>query len=291
MLRMVSSDLNQEPMDGFGEMIRKVAEGQETAFNLVTDLDGGRKLVVERRKLMPELPQQLPVPDVARAKARSHVFYDVGAFGLYLNRCGTIDQTLILADVAKQTIVAVLDESAETDRETVSLKTVQHPLFTPWANLLNKAIKVVEFSLFIMQNRRAVLVPDGRELAMVFQQIKMSKAVTVQTGIGKKALNGVMVDMEIAGEKRGSLVELPDSIEILVPLFVGTKPQRVIIDLLVTANSTDEVVVYCTASDVEAAKIIAFEEMIDDIRNDTSMLIGFGEVSHREWDTVPLQKQ
>lgn len=288
---MVSSDLNQEPMDGFGEMIRKVAEGQETAFNLVTDLDGGRKLVVERRKLMPELPQQLPVADIARAKARNHVFYDVTAFGNYLNRCGSTDRTLILADVAKQTIVAVLDETTETDRETVALKTVQHPLFFPWANLLNKAIKVVEFSLFIMQNRRAVLVPDGRELAMVFQQIKMSKAVTVQTGIGKKALNGVMVDMEIAGEKRGSLVELPDSIEILVPLFVGTNPQKVIIDLLVTANSNDEVVVYCTASDVEAAKIAAFEEMIDDIRNDTSMLIGFGEVSHREWDTVPLQKQ
>lgn len=288
---MVSSDLDQEPMDGIGELIRKVAEGQETVFDLSTDLDGNRKLVVERRELRPELPKQMPVADIARAKARNHVFYDVGAFGLYLNRCGSTDQTLILADVSKQTIVAVIDESIDTDREMVSLRTVQHPLFTPWAKLLNQAIKVVDFSLFIMQNRRAVLVPDGRELAMVFQQMKMSKAVTVQTGIGKKALNGVMVDMEIAGEKRGSLVELPDSIEILVPLFVGTKPQRVIIDLLVTASPSDEVVVYCTASDVEAAKIAAFEEMIDDIRNDTSMLIGFGEVSHREWDTVPLQKQ
>lgn len=287
----ISSDLEQEPMDGIGELIRKVAEGKETVFDLSTDLEGTRKIAISHRELAPELPQAMPVADIARAKARSHVFNDVGAFAKYLSRCAVEDNSLILADVNQQVIVAVLDESHQTDREQVTLKAVQHPLFTPWSGLLNRPLKVMDFSLFIMQNRRAITEPDGRELALIFQQIKMSKSITVNQGQGTKSLNGVMVDVEIAGTKKGVALDLPESLSIHVPLFVGTGPQTITIDLLVTPGQNDDVVVYCTASDVEAAKMAAFEEMLTTIGTETGMLVGFGKIEHREWDTVPFQKK
>ena len=287
---------DDEAMDGVGEMLRAVAEGNETVFDIVTSIDpetnvGTKRLEVVRRKLMPELPKPFPVPDIARARARNHVFNEVTAFAAYLSRCGGVDTSLILADVNKQIIEAVLDESGEFDREHVQLQAVPHPLFTPWATLLNKPIKVMDFSLFIMQNRRAVVQPDGRELAMIFQQIKMSKAVTVNQGAGKKSLNGVMVDVEIAGQKQGMAVELPEDITIHVPLFVGSAPQNVVIDLLVTPGPQDDVLVYCTCADVQSAKMLAFEDMLRQIGDQTEMLVGFGQLDYRDWDTVPFQKQ
>jgi hypothetical protein len=280
--------MDNETNDGIGELIRSVRQGQETIFDLIGENGASvRRIEVSQRKLQPELPVQMPEPDVARALARAHVFNDVEAFSAYLNRNGSKDASIILADVEEQTIVAVLNEDEMTDREQIVLQAVEHPLFSPWAKMLGTPIGVVDFALFIMQHRRAVDKPDGRELAMIFSQVKMSKQVTVATGVGKKSLNGVMVDVEIAGEKKGVAVELPESIQISAPLFVGTSPQVIEIDLLVT-NMGERVVVYCTATDVESARIAAFEEMIDSIKEQTGQLVGLGQVKHRSWSTVPF---
>ncbi len=271
-------------------LLRRVPEGEETIFDLLDE--GGDKvktIEIKRRKLQPELPQQLPEPDIARASARHHVFNDIEAFADYVVRCGNSETSLILADAQLRQIVAVLDESNEFDRELVSLNAIQHPLFSPWQRLLSGAVPVVDFALFVMQNRRAVIDPNGRELAMLFSQVKMSKAVSIFSGVGKKTLNGVMVDVEIAGERKGMAVDLPETIAIEVPLFVGTSAQRIEIDLLVT-NKGENVVVYATAADVEHQKIIAFEEMVKRLKESTGHLVGLGTIAHRDWRTVPLSK-
>jgi hypothetical protein len=271
-------------------LLRRVPEGEETIFDLLAE--GGDKvktIEIKRRKLQPELPQQLPEPEIARCRARNHVFNDIDTFAGFLNREAENEGSVVLADVDERTITAVLDENDESDNEQVTLRAIEHPLFTPWGRLLNQAIPVIDFSLFVMQHRRAVIDPDGRELAMLFSQVKMSKAVSIFSGVGKKTLNGVMVDVEIAGERKGMAVELPESIVINVPLFVGTSPQRIEIDLLVT-NKGEYVVVYATAADVEQQRIIAFEEMVAKLKESTGMLVGLGKVQHRDWRTVPLSK-
>jgi len=271
-------------------LLRRVPEGEETIFDLLDE--GGDKvktIEIKRRKLQPELPQQLPEADIARNKARNHVFNDIDTFAGFLNREAEKLSSVVLADVDERIIAAVLDESDPLDQELVTLRAIEHPLFTPWGRLLNQAIPVIDFALFVMQHRRAVIDPDGRELAMLFSQVKMSKAVSIFSGVGKKTLNGVMVDVEIAGERKGMAVELPESIVINVPLFVGTSPQRIEIDLLVT-NKGDYVVVYATAADVEQQRIIAFEEMVSKLKEATGMLVGLGKVQHRDWRTVPLSK-
>lgn len=271
-------------------LLRRVPEGEETIFDLLDE--GGenvKTIEIKRRKLQPELPQQLPEPDISRAQARNHVFNDLDSFADYLVRCGNSETSVVLADTESRIISAVLDESNEFDRERVLLQAIQHPLFVPWQRLLQGAIPVIDFALFIMQNRRAVVEPDGRELAMIFSQVKMSKAIAILSGVGKKSLNGVMVDVEIAGERKGMAVDLPETIAIEVPLFVGTSAQRIEIDLLVT-NKGENVVVYATAADVEHQKIIAFEEMVKRLKESTGHLVGLGTIAHRDWRTVPLSK-
>lgn len=270
--------------ESIAELIRKVTDGEETVFDLLRSEDGtAHEVKISKRTLQPEAVVEKAV---ARAKARDHVFNDIEAFGNYLSRETAEETAVVLADVNSRTITAVLDEATNTDRETITLKALEHPLFTPWGRLLNCPIPVIDFSLFVMKHRRSVVEPDGRELAMVFQQVKMSKAIQIYKGVGKRSLNGVIVDIEIAGEKKGVPVELPEMIAIEVPLFVGTGKQRIELDVLVTDEKGDNVVVYLTAADVEQQRIVAFEEMVTRLKEQTGLLVGLGEIKHRDWVVV-----
>jgi hypothetical protein len=271
-------------------LIRRIPEGQETIFDLLDE--GGesvRRIEVARRKLQPEPPVQWPEPEKASAKARNHIFQDVETFSQYIAReASATDASIVLADVKDRQIVCVLNEDEEKDRETVSFHATDHPLFLPWLQILNRPIDATEFALFCQKYRRTILKPDGRELALLFSQIRMAKQVTVAQGIGKKALNGVMVQIEIAGQKQDSLIDLPDSITISTPLFIGSDPLEIEIDLLVT-DKNDQVVVFATAPDIEAKQVEAFESIVEQIRQDSGLLVGLGQVKHRDWDVLPVK--
>lgn len=277
-------------MEGFefGDLIRKVQEGRETLFEVVEGVDGGKRLEVAFRRLPAAQPTIIEEPPIARAGKRSHVFHDVDAFCEYLNRNCDKNRSLVLADVNHKTIEAVLDDESEIDREVIQLRAMEHPAFTPWGELLDSTIEVTQFAMHCMKYRRAIVEPDGRELAMTFSQVKMSKAIQVSTGAGKKSLNGVIVDIEIAGERKGVPVELPDTIVIEVPIFVGTSAQRIEIDLLVTARG-EQVAVTATASDVDVQRIEAFESMVAVIREKTGQLVGMGVVRESEWSVLKQQ--
>lgn len=271
-------------------LIRRVPEGQETVFDMLDE--GGesvRTIEIRRRKLQPELPVQMPEPNIARAKARNHIFHDVATFSQYIEReASASDGAIVLADVQARQIVCVLDEDNEDDRESVSFHATDHPLFKPWLGILNRAIEATEFALFCQKYRRTIIKPDGRELALLFSQIRMAKTVTVSQGVGKKALNGVMVEIEIAGQKQDTIIDLPDSITINCPLFIGSEPLEIEIDLLV-ADKNNQVVVYATAPDIEAKQVEAFESIVEKVREDSGLLVGLGQVKHRDWDTVPIK--
>ena len=275
-------------MEEISDLLRKVTEGQETIFDLLDESDEVVKTIeVRRRAVQPEQPVERAIE---RAKARNHVFHDAETFGHYLARESSESASIVLADTQERVITAVLDEGNERDRETVSLQAMEHPLFAPWSRLLNNPIGVVDFALFVMRHRRAVVEPNGRELAFTFSQIKMSKAVSVQSGVGnlakgQRSINSVMVEVTVAGAAKEQPVDLPESITIDVPLFVGTSPQKIEIDLLVTTKG-DAVVVYATASDVEEKRIAAFDEMVDQLREITGRLVGLGSVQHRNWELV-----
>lgn len=274
-------------------LIREAEEGRETVFDFM-DVGGEsvKQVAIERRKLQPELPDAIPEAPLASAAARNHTFHDVDALIDYL-RFEQSPSVLVLADVKSRSFSVVLNEKENpTDREVLYLSAIEHPLFLPWKGILDQATEATEFALFAMKHRRAIVKPDGREVAMVFQQIKMSKSIEVKAGVGAKALNGVMVETVIAGETQSELMELPESLKIDVPLFLGSDPQEVDIDLVVTERNGSPVV-YATAADVEEQQCRAFEKMCERIKEADipNMVVGLGSVSSRSWKRLAMQDE
>jgi hypothetical protein len=267
------------------DVLRKLTSGKETLFDVqdcVDELGDFSRISIGLRDLEPIHNER----EIARADARSHVFQSLKAFCLYLSRESKLEHSVVLADVSSSKITAVLDEDEEGDRETISFSATPHPLFAPWAALLNKPIRVLDFALHVMQHRSSVLEPDGRELALMFSQIKASKNITKRVGIGSKSLNGVMVELQIGSEKHSAEVDLPESITISAPIYLDTEPVEIVLDLLVTESQQGDLVVFLTASVLEQTRLDVFNSMVGRIEEETGLIVGLGVISHRPWKLV-----
>jgi len=269
-------------------LLREVIDGGETIFDF-KEVDGVRRIEVARQ-MLPSVIQTEEIP-IARADARAHEFHDIESFADYCNRNCNATQSIALADCEEMQIQTVLDESIERGRETISFHAKTHPLFKCWNDLIHSgAVSVQDFAKFVQQNRRTIAAPDGRECAMMFSQIKLSKTITVQRGTGRKSLNGVMIQTEIAGQKQDMQVDLPEELELCVPVFIGTDPVRIVIDVMVTERRESEVVVIVTCADLQAIKIAAFESFVATFRSRSKTLIGLGRIESTEWEHVPQMR-
>ncbi len=166
-------------------LLRKIAPGRETAFDVVDDLDGTKSLKITLAELPKPLPLKPEAPDIARAKARAHTFHESGRLLNILQREGNPQKTVVLADANARAITAVLDEADKLDREQVSFAATYHPFIRPWLDSLNKTMTIQTFALFLMQHRSRIVEPDGRELAIVCSQVTASKSITIARGTGK----------------------------------------------------------------------------------------------------------
>ena len=91
---------NQELDISIDHLLRRAPEGQETIFDLLDEAGETVKTIeIKRRKLQPEIPQPMPEPDIARARARDHVFNGIDTFAEYLNREADKLTSVVLADV------------------------------------------------------------------------------------------------------------------------------------------------------------------------------------------------
>jgi hypothetical protein len=269
--------------DNVSKLLRKVASGSETVFDIKQEGDV-RRVEIIRRQVKPEM-RTVEAP-IARDQARAYVFHDLDSFSDFCNRECDINHSVILADVDAQKITAVLDSTLPTGREVIAFEAKIHPLFAPWMALLNRPIPVLEFALFAQRYRRSIVAPNGRDLAMMFSQIKVSKSIEINKGMGAKALNGIMISTEIAGAKKDALVELPEEIHLLCPIFIGSEPHTIELDILVT-EAKESIVVYLTSPLLDELRIKAFENMVKTLQEACNeLLIGMGKADFRPWVTV-----
>lgn len=261
-------------------LLENVKVGEETVFDIA---EGGKSLTVTGKRLLPEEPRH---PKRTESPKRAHEFLSAGSFGDYLARYGC-SGTVVFVDLAAETIYAVLDEGAPTGYQVVSMKPQEHPLWTPWRKLAGSRIPVMQFAQFVAENRRAIMKPDGRELAMLLSQIRASVGVELQHGRGKNAVNGIKVTTKIQGETGVEVVELPDTIGLLVPLYVDVEPEDVELDLCIEADPHGQITVLVTAGTVAEARVDAFNHMVNTIREKISKLnavVTFGRPKHGAWD-------
>ena len=270
-------------MTSIEKFLEEVEVGQENAISIVREMlpDGKENitLAMQNRILQPEQPKH---PQKRQSPARAHVFHDIDGFVEYLEEYRT-ENTVVLTNVEAQSICAILDDKAYNGFETIRMQPIIHPLFEAWESLLDVNCTVNTFAEFIMSNRRQIIDPDGRETALLFGQIRAAINTTIQKGRGKSSINGIMVETEIQGERNSEPVELPETITIECPLYVGTEPIRIEFDLLVHM-SCDEVAVRMSSSQVKAARIDIFMAMIENLRSIGKLLVGLGQPDHRDWN-------
>ena len=98
-----------------------------------------------------------------------------------------------------------------------------------------------------------------QELAKARQKALMSGlnvagTIEVAQGQGKNAINGVMVTTTIKGADSTNFGELPDTIVLDLPIYVGTQPTKIEIDLTLSARPGEGVYITLSAGDLLEAK-------------------------------------
>jgi len=248
-------------------LLRNIEEGHESVLDITraTDADGKPLTTVElrRRAIQPELK---PEPRLAISPPRAHTFLTAYAFTRYLEKYGSPENTVVLLDPVGKIGHGVLDELTERGREVVRLQPTYNPGFAPWAALIDAGrVEITQFCEFLMANRRVVTDPDGKTLALLLSQVRISHGITIHRGRGARAINGLVCETTIAGEKQEETVELPDSLTLETPIFLGTDTQKIEVDLTLSATRDGDVSVLVSSADLALATLKTFDAMADAI--------------------------
>lgn len=272
-------------------LLENVQIGRQNALKIVEGFggdEGTKALIIESRALQPEPPM---IPVRRESPRRSHLFHEVNGFAEYLKKYGSSD-TVIYGNPELGIVDAVINELDTDGFERVQFRPMLHPLWRPWENLLSQTPKLPldTFVDFIIRNRRVIDEPDGKELVMLFSQMKASTTIELHRGRGKNSLNGLLLKTTIQGESKDQVMELPDSLVIGVPIFIRTAEKGIEIDLTIeTGGDGRGIFVTLSTGDILAAKFDAFEELfhsLEELKKSKQLTITHGTPNWSDWDYV-----
>lgn len=206
------------------------------------------------------------MPERMESPPRCHVFYDVAGFTDFL-KANKTEKTLVLADVKSECISAVLDDKANEGFTKISLNPAKFPAFEMLEKMLGNQMPVRRFAELLMRNR-AILGEDeaeGKQLAMLMQQLTIATQIKACTGHGRKAVNGVMCTTDVRSGAGEELIELPDTIVARVPLYVNRPEVKFGIDLTVLADQSGRVEIVADAPEVEILKYQELQKIITEV--------------------------
>ncbi len=264
------------------EFLGRITEGKSNALTVKKELLDGREqttLVLEQRTLLPEAPRH---PARRESQPKAHTFYEVKSFAAYLEKYGCED-TVVFGDPAAGLVTAVLNEIAEDGFEMVSFRPMLHPRWAPWESLIGRKLEVAQFVEFVLNNRSAVQEPDARELVYSLWQIKSTSTTEIQRGRGKESINGIMVTNKIQGVEKSGLVELPDVLKLLLPIYVRTPARVIELDLCIEGGEGTQILCSLSSGGILDAKVEAFEEMFKELEKLAGYTITMGTVAHGQW--------
>ncbi len=268
-------------MESVRSFLTEVAEGDCNVLALARkELDGKESVscTLERKRTMPERME---------SPARAHTFHDAAGFVEYLGRCEKKKGMAVFVDVESWKVGCILDEAAAKGFEIVRLEPAEHPEFTMLRESLLDvgAMSMTRLALAVMRNRAVIVdTPQAtaKDLAMIMQQITVGTKTKACTGVGKHAVNGVMVETEIKGGPVDELVELPDTITVKLPIYLNTEPVQFGLDLTI-GIARGEPVAIIDAPELVVKKFEVFEEMIRPIKAMEDVFVSYGRIQTAEW--------
>ena len=305
---MENSDKNEKgPVQVVKDILRNLPTGNETAFDVVREClpDGTSKAVLSviNRRLNPEAP---PEPVRAPSPRRVHEFFDVYGFIGYLAKYGG-GSTVVLADHKAEQIAAIMDNRAPCGFEVVTFRPQVHPIFQPWKDMVEgtadeeeggEYIPLRQMADFLAENRRAIIGAGGAEvedgakaLLHSLRQIKVSRKVDMMQGTGNNSINGIMIELNIAGKASENAVSLPETVVVEAPLYVSRPERQFTFDLTLNASEDGGVVAKLTPGDLLAQRAQEFEQIVAEISTDprlaelakAGLVLGLGKPQTAEW--------
>lgn len=276
-------------MQTIKELLEGARLGKPTAFEVTDILDGETKTGKRLEITLKEDPK--PEPRREESPARAHKLNDIAGLVAYLDKYATKD-TVVMASQGENTIYAVLDETVKTGREVVMVLPIVHPLWAPWRNANGRQMDIDAFLMVLRSNRRTVVKPDARDLILALSQIEAKTEITLHKGKGKNCLNGLLVKTAIQGTKHEEVVELPESLTLRVPLFVGRPAVEVEVDVTITAAAEQSTIAkqstihVLLTTDVARLEIEEFERMLDDCANalaSKKIVFALGSANYQPW--------
>ena len=244
-------------------------------------------LTIKRQGLQPEQP---PKPVRAESPKRAHEFHKLDGFIDYLkqNKGEKDNNTIVFANVPNSCMVAVLNDRAADGFEVIAFCPVMHPLFAPCDAILNQPMPLDDFVQHVVCNRKSIVDPQGKDLVMLLSQVRSSTTVKLHKGVGKHAINGLVLETEVQGEVNQQPVDLPDELVLLMPLYVGTGPARFTVDMIINSvKGGTELEVYCSSADILEQKVKAFDDMANEIAAIEGIRVGLGRPDWVDWEYLP----
>lgn len=275
-------------METVRSFLTEVAEGDCNILALsrkeLTNGKDGVTCTMQRKRAMPERME---------SPARAHTFHDAAGFVAYLNGINAADPAkenmVVMADVECEEweVVCILDENARNGFEVIRLRPAKHPVFVMLEETLLDVgtMSMARLALAVMRNRAVIVdTPQvtAKDLAMIMQQITVATETKACTGVGKHAVNGVMVVTEIKGGPVDELVELPDTITVKLPIYLNTEPVQFGLDLTIGIDRGEPVAVI-DAPELVVGKFEVFEEMIKPIKAMEGVFVSYGRIQTADW--------
>lgn len=269
-------------MDKYSDSVNEFLDG----FSLRSgrSIDFVKKVLDGREHVEVTFKTEVTDPVRAESPRRRHTFHTVDGFAGYLQRFGTQD-IVVLADPKTGQARACLDETAPSGYEVVNFEPIVHPFWFPWHARLGLYYTIKDFAEFVSCQRHVIVKPDPKALFMVLSQVRLCKKVTVESGIGAKSLNGIMVETEVSGNSVKARVDLPEVIVLACPIFWGDEPSEIAVDMIVRAS--DGVDVKLVSSDADRKRVEAIEGMMGSlIEKLPNAIVTFGAIDHAPWEYV-----
>lgn len=253
-----------------------------TSPGFTNSVDVARRVLEGKEQMEVVFKREVEVPVRQETPPRAHIFYNLEDMLQYLgDNVGQNPVALICPhqEGYKWSISVVLDESARMGLENVRYEPRLHPLVKPWINF---TMEVTEFHRFLIQNKSVIRQPAAKELITAFRQIKIAKSISIASGSGTGAVEGMMCETVIGGQSQEVPVPLPEIISIECPFFLDGDDQTFELDCLLSEKGGKayielifpENMAWCMKMDQTAA-IIA-ERM-------PAMQSGIGSVNHSYW--------
>jgi hypothetical protein len=246
------------------------------------------KGLVEGKEAVTVTFRQDPVP-LRRAESpkRSHVFHQAGEFAAYLLRYGT-DNVVVLVDPQTGAASAVLDELKLDGFEVIFFVPMIDAHWRPWQERIGRKIDVREFARFVGSQAPVIIQPNARTLEGTFSQVKLSRTLRVETGQGRHATNGIMVESHVKGQVADQEVELPEELKVKCPIFWGEAEQEIVVELYVNAAGDGQVpLVELRSPEAEAKRLATIAGIADKMRATLpKATVAIGQIAYDLWDYI-----